>query len=509
MLSAEKPFRLLFELRPAADGFSGIPQETRLLYAMLTAQDGLETTGLLNSHNGVLAKPRRVHGRAVQKDTLFQEAKTILQLADLPRVQSKSRILRILQRAAAESDQVAHVATLKLANLFDVAIKTYPLNTEPFFDFVWTTYLAASLPASEREALSQNKFAIIRPGWNFMHRAAPRPLMPPKYMRMNAQDFDILLAQTPWPARLDRQTRLVVRYHDAIPVYYPHTIQNPYWHLFTHYHSLKSNLRDGARFVCNSENSRSELLGMFPEREAQTHVIPCVVSDEFTRTPTIAERTSDIVRASIEKTTEPEFGSAVERERFYDEHLLKADFRYLLVVSTLEPRKNHKRLIPAWRMLRAELDDDLKLVLVGRPGWGSDSTTEIMHGHQARGQLFNLSGVPASSLRTLYANAAAVVCPSIAEGFDLSGVEAMLSGGVVAASEIPVHREIYGNACVYFDPYSPRAAADTIGKLIAPEAESLRGKLRRTGAKTGAKYLRSAVAPQWERFFETEAPGQA
>ncbi len=508
MLSAEKPFRLLFELRPAADGFAGIPQETRLLYAMLMAQDGLEITGLLNSNNNTLPKPRSTRGRSAQTDALFREARTILLLADMPRVQSTSRALRIVQSAAAGVDQIARVAALKIANLFDIGIKTYPLNTEPFFDFVWTNYLANSLSASEREALSQNKFAIIRPGWNIMHRAAPRPFMSPKYTRMNAQDFDMMLTQTPWPARLDRQTKLVVRYHDAIPVYYPHTIQNPYWHLFTHYHSLKSNLRDGAQFVCNSENSRHELLGMFPEREAQTHVIPCVVSDEFTRTPTIAERTSDIVRASIEKTTEPEFGSAVERERFYDEHLPKPDFRYLLVVSTLEPRKNHKRLISAWRMLRGELEHDLKLVLVGRPGWGSDSTTEIMHGHQARGQLFNLSGVPAASLRTLYANAAAVICPSITEGFDLSGIEAMLSGGVVAASEIPVHREVYGDACVYFDPYSPRAAADAIGKLIAPDAESLREKLRRTGAKTGAKYLRGAVAPQWERFFETEAPRQ-
>ncbi|MCA1300820.1 hypothetical protein LC062_21040 [Stappia indica] len=41
----------------------------------------------------------------------------------------------------------------------------------------------------------------------------------------------------------------------------------------------------------------------------------------------------------------------------------------------------------------------------------------------------------------MHKSARAVVCPSIAEGFDLSGIEAMLSGGVVAASDIPVHRE--------------------------------------------------------------------
>ena len=509
MPSSENPCRILFELRPAADGFAGIPQETRLLYAMLTAQQGLETTGLLNSHNSVLPRPRKDNGKAVSQDALFNEARMVLQLANMPRVQSRSRALRIYQRITSELDQIGQVAKLQLANLLDKGVETYPLNAEPFFDFVWTNYLAKSLPASDREALSRNRFAIIRPSWNAMHRAASRPFLPPKYVRMNTQSYDMLLAQTPWPARLHRRTKLIVRYHDAIPVYFPHTIQNPYWHLFTHYHSLKSNLRDGARFVCNSENSRRELLGMFPECEAQTQVIPCVVSDEFTEAPANAERVIDIIRAGIEKTTEPDFGSAGAREQFYDEHLQKDDFRYLLVVSTMEPRKNHARLIAAWRMLRSRLGEDLKLVLVGRPGWGSDSTIDLMRDHQARGQLFNLSGVPSANLRTLYANAAAVVCPSIAEGFDLSGVEAMLSGGVVAASDIPAHREIYGDACVYFDPYAPREAADVIGKLIAPDAVDLRGSLQEIGAKRATRYLREAVAPQWEQFLEAEAAAKS
>jgi len=45
--------------------------------------------------------------------------------------------------------------------------------------------------------------------------------------------------------------------------------------------------------------------------------------------------------------------------------------------------------------------------------------------------------VPAEALRLLFRQAVVTVCPSVGEGFDFSGVEAMRCGGVVAASDIP------------------------------------------------------------------------
>jgi len=63
--------------------------------------------------------------------------------------------------------------------------------------------------------------------------------------------------------------------------------------------------------------------------------------------------------------------------------------------------------------------------------------------------VFLLNNVPADDLRVLYRHAAATVCPSLAEGFDFSGVEAMRCGGVVLASDIPVHREVYQDAAHY------------------------------------------------------------
>ena len=124
------------------------------------------------------------------------------------------------------------------------------------------------------------------------------------------------------------------------------------------------------------------------------------------------------------------------------------------MVSTLEPRKNHLCLLAAWHALRLKNDTQLKLVLVGSAGWGNDAILREMRPFIDQGSVFVLSGVPAAELRALYKHAAVTVCPSLAEGFDFSGVEAMCSGGVVVASDIAVHREVYADAALYFDPYS-------------------------------------------------------
>ena len=103
----------------------------------------------------------------------------------------------------------------------------------------------------------------------------------------------------------------------------------------------------------------------------------------------------------------------------------------------------------------------------------------------------------------MFRHARATVCPSFAEGFDFSGVEAMRCGGVVAASELPVHREIFGDAAEYFSPYAPDEMAQAIGRLIADDAQARREQLVALGASVSAQYLPEQVLPQWRRFLDS------
>ena len=173
-----------------------------------------------------------------------------------------------------------------------------------------------------------------------------------------------------------------------------------------------------------------------------------------------------------------------------------------LMVSTIEPRKNHALLMQAWETLRYSTHPHLKLVVVGNVGWDQAPVLQSFRPWAAAGELFWLNNVPAAELRALYTHAQATVCPGLAEGFDYSGVEAMKCGCPVAASDIPVHREIYDQAAVYFNTYSAADASHCIGQLLSPQAQAQREQLRKQGLQVGQRYTESAILPQWAALFD-------
>jgi len=173
------------------------------------------------------------------------------------------------------------------------------------------------------------------------------------------------------------------------------------------------------------------------------------------------------------------------------------------VVSTIEPRKNHRRLIAAWELIRAECNPPIKLIVVGNLGWDFEPIMRDMRTWIDQGELFVLSNVPADDLRVLYKHAAATVCPSLAEGFDYSGVESMRCGGVVIASDIAVHREVYADAAAYFDPNCTASLAATFKKVLCEQdAKQVQEQLRAHGKKVSARYLPEHILPQWLAFFK-------
>jgi glycosyltransferase involved in cell wall biosynthesis len=113
-----------------------------------------------------------------------------------------------------------------------------------------------------------------------------------------------------------------------------------------------------------------------------------------------------------------------------------------------------------------------------------------------------LEEVPASELRLLYHHAAATVCPSLGEGFDFSGVEAMRCGGAVVASDIPVHREIFGDAAEYFHTYAPADLARAVTAVVDPANVGRRAELIERGRDVSAAYLPERVLPQWRSFLQ-------
>jgi glycosyltransferase involved in cell wall biosynthesis len=137
---------------------------------------------------------------------------------------------------------------------------------------------------------------------------------------------------------------------------------------------------------------------------------------------------------------------------------------FLLYPARRWAHKNHDRLFEAFAQLRRERPE-LRLVLTG--GGHTDDAGE---GIEVRGF------VTEDELIDLYRRAAALVFPSLYEGFGQPPLEAMACGCPVACSNAASLPEIVGDAARLFDPNDPSAIADAIRDVLAaPEEWSARG----------------------------------
>lgn len=151
---------------------------------------------------------------------------------------------------------------------------------------------------------------------------------------------------------------------------------------------------------------------------------------------------------------------------FYEATSLTADERaalgipddYLLMLGTIEPRKNH---LNAFRALELSgVGKRVPMVVAGRPGWGYADALASAEKLQERGEVRLTRYVPEPYLAGLIAGARAVVFPSWTEGFGLPVAEAMAAGVPVITSTAPALQEVGGPFARYADPGDIDALAE-------------------------------------------------
>jgi glycosyltransferase involved in cell wall biosynthesis len=496
MLQENKPpVRVLMELRPALGGHAGIPQATRLLFRSLASLDDVQVTGLLQSGEHVLARGL--------------PSSSALWLGSMPADRQMNRLGRVVISIEERTWALYARATLLtigtlVKHAFGGGQRLTRFEAAHFRDYLWRRFFARTLPAEDLEAVLQAAFRVARLPWNAQHICAlvTGKLGFPVYPRLDTRDFDVMICETPHPATVARNTTLVIHYHDAIPLLMPHTISDRRWHHAFHYGALRHNVLSGAWFACVSNATRNDLLSVFPQAEPRAVTIHNMVSHYYHDGPSERARVPEIIRTRLSTRLEPPLDPAVRR-RLFGETGLAGELDYLLIVATIEPRKNHLTLLSAWEQLRAAGFRTLKLVIVGELGWHHEQIVRKFRRWLDRGEAFLLEDVMAEELRVLYAQATLTVCPSFGEGFDFSGVEAMRSGCAVAASDLPVHREVFGDAAQYFNPYSFESLARAIESVIDPAAQARRRELIEKGATVAGRYTQAAILPKWQEFLTT------
>jgi alpha-1,3-rhamnosyl/mannosyltransferase len=143
---------------------------------------------------------------------------------------------------------------------------------------------------------------------------------------------------------------------------------------------------------------------------------------------------------------------------------------YLLVVATLEPRKNLARLVRAYAALPDATKKRHPLVIVGARGWLNGELERTLAPLEASGAARRLGYVDERELPILYAGAYAFAFPSLYEGFGLPVLEAMASGAPVLTSNVSSLPEVAGDAALMVDPLDEGALRDGLVRLLGDEA---------------------------------------
>ena len=158
---------------------------------------------------------------------------------------------------------------------------------------------------------------------------------------------------------------------------------------------------------------------------------------------------------------------------------------YLLMVGTLEPRKNHGTALRALRRLRDQ-GMQVALVIVGGEGWLFAPVRTLLQELGLDDDVIFTGYVDDAELPALYSGAACVLVPSLYEGFGFAVLEAMACAAPVICSNVSSLPEIAGDAAQLITPVDDLALAAAVHQVLTEPA--LATALRAKGQARSAHF---------------------
>jgi glycosyltransferase involved in cell wall biosynthesis len=477
--------KVLVDLSAASEGYTGIGHDSRMIFSMLSRNEELAVSGLIYG-NG---RPIVHRLRAGAKNIPARIAANIHGTAigwDRP---VPGNLVEKWMMIAGE----AHGALRANHRIEKVAdwMKT---------DAIWRILFQRSLPPGDREQVLQRDYYVTDTTYLQMgDRHDYWPWLAAK--KIHAEGFDAVLFPHPRPVRLPAGIKRLVRYHDAVPLTHPDTVVH--WsNIIQHYDYTKLCTADGV-FICNSPMSLDDLDNLAPGTGERSIVIPCTVQARTSSGQKSSVR--EILLRKLTLMTIGGAGAAFEdsaRKKIAQGLMGSRDFRYIISVATLEPRKNFVNAIGAWERMRQRTGFDIKFVIVGSGGWHQDISHKAMRPHVTEGNIIHVEDVTLAELQSLYQGAQLCLFPSFAEGFGYAPLEALQMGTPSVVSNLPVFRWMLGGAALYADPYDVSDISDAMEQLLdTPENKSRRYAMNQLKEKILERFSLDAVSRQWQSFF--------
>jgi glycosyltransferase involved in cell wall biosynthesis len=272
--------------------------------------------------------------------------------------------------------------------------------------------------------------------------------------------------------------------HDMVPSLFPEVTEER----FVAFHEAVLRSIDVERdwVMCISESTRRDFIGITRMAEDRIFVVPLAAS------PLVFRPEEDALRLK----------AVLARHGV-------GDGRYVLSLSTLEPRKNLTRLISAFaRIVTRPGLKHVRLVLVGALGWKPEALLETIRTvGLPSDRLVLLGHVPDEDLGALLTGASAFAYPSLYEGFGLPVLEAMQCGAPVITSNTSSLPEVVGDAALSVDPTDEDALVQAMTDALLNS--DLAAELRRRGVEraktfTWRRTVDEAVAAYGEMLAQAE-----
>ncbi len=229
--------------------------------------------------------------------------------------------------------------------------------------------------------------------------------------------------------------------------------------------AVPRSLRRACHVLADSESTRADLMELMDISPDRITVIGAGVEPCFR--PVTDQGTLDGVRVRYQLPT-----------------------RFILSVSTLEPRKNFTGLIAAFSQLTATARGsplaDLHLVIAGGRGWLYDDIFAAAEASPVRERIHFAGFVADEDLPALYSLADLFAFPSYYEGFGIPVLEAMACGAPVVCADNSSLPEVAGDAALLVEATNQNALTEAMHRLLTDS--SLRAELIERGLRQARKY---------------------
>ncbi len=248
--------------------------------------------------------------------------------------------------------------------------------------------------------------------------------------------------------------------HDIIPLLRPELVITESSLAFSKLLSL--NISQSTKLIAVSEATKSDLVNICKVPESKISVVYEAAAKHFY--PISYERSLPILEMiGLRKSA-------------------KVDpCPYFLFIGNIEPKKNIKRVLTAFKEFSLQDRGGFKLVIVGDRAWGFESVKDLI-AEMIETKILIMTGYLSKSyLPALLSHARAFLFPSLVEGFGLPILEAMACGCPVITSKISVLTEVCGDAAIQVNPQSVPEISRAIA-LLASDS-SLCMQLKEKGLK--------------------------